>query len=64
MLRVDMSDFAGKTKFAEYRVFSVGDQKSGYKIRVEEYRGNAGENFSLFQDWAICRHLIFDPSKV
>ncbi|XP_056010014.1 fibrinogen C domain-containing protein 1-like [Ostrea edulis] len=47
MLRVDMSDFAGKTRYAEYRVFSVGNQSSRFKITVDEYRGNAGNAMAV-----------------
>ncbi|XP_062608020.1 ryncolin-1-like isoform X2 [Saccostrea cucullata] len=46
-LRVDMSDFGGKRRYAEYRVFSVGDRSSRYKLTVEEYHGDAGDSMAL-----------------
>nr|XP_011436832.2 ryncolin-4 [Crassostrea gigas] len=43
-LRVDMSDFENENRFAYYRVFSVGNKDSGYKLTVGEYQGNAGDS--------------------
>lgn len=42
-LRVDMSDFNNESRFAYYRIFSVGNKDSGYKLTVGEYKGNAGK---------------------
>ena len=36
-LRVDMSDFEGHYKNAQYRYFSVGDSTTNYKLRVGGY---------------------------
>lgn len=44
-LRVDMSDFSNKSRFAHYRIFSVGNKNSGYRLTVGEYEGNAGTMF-------------------
>lgn len=41
-LRVVMSDFKNKKRFAYYRIFSVGNKSSGYRLIVGEYEGNAG----------------------
>lgn len=38
-----MSDFENENRFAYYRVFSVGNKDSGYKLTVGEYQGNAGK---------------------
>uniref|UniRef100_K1QLC8 Fibrinogen C domain-containing protein 1 n=1 Tax=Magallana gigas TaxID=29159 RepID=K1QLC8_MAGGI len=43
-LRVDMSDFSKKSRFAYYRIFSVGNKTSGYRLTVGEYEGNAGDS--------------------
>nr|XP_022324569.1 fibrinogen C domain-containing protein 1-like [Crassostrea virginica]XP_022324570.1 fibrinogen C domain-containing protein 1-like [Crassostrea virginica]XP_022324571.1 fibrinogen C domain-containing protein 1-like [Crassostrea virginica] len=43
-LRVDMSDFKNKRRYAYYRIFSVGNKASGYKLTVGEYHGNAGDS--------------------
>lgn len=40
-LRVDLRD-QGKTAYAVYDKFSVGDAKTRYKLRVEGYSGTAG----------------------
>lgn len=41
-LRVDMSDFKPQRRYAFYRIFSVGNKASGYRLTVGEYEGNAG----------------------
>lgn len=41
-LRIDMSDFAGESRYAVYRRFSVGDESQGFKLLIEDYIGNAG----------------------
>lgn len=40
-LRVDLRDH-GKTAYAVYDKFSVGDAKTRYKLKVEGYSGTAG----------------------
>lgn len=42
-LRVDMSDFNNESRFAYYRIFSVGNKDSGYRLTVGDYEGNAGK---------------------
>lgn len=49
-LRVDMSDFSKKSRFAYYRIFSVGNKTSGYRLTVGEYEGNAG---TMFIRWKV-----------
>ncbi|XP_034302850.2 microfibril-associated glycoprotein 4-like [Magallana gigas] len=46
-LRVDMSDFKNESRFAYYRTFFVGNKDSGYKLKVEEYEGNAGDSMAI-----------------
>ena len=41
-LRVDMSDFKNQSRYAYYRIFSVGNKASGYLLTIGEYEGNAG----------------------
>ncbi|XP_022323789.1 fibrinogen C domain-containing protein 1-like [Crassostrea virginica] len=43
-LRVDMSDFENQTRYAYYRLFSVGNKASGYRLTIGEYEGNAGDS--------------------
>ena len=45
-LRIDMSDFDGNSRYAEYRTFEVGNEASGYVLDVVSYSGNAGDSFS------------------
>ena len=46
-LRVDMSDFINNRRYAHYRIFSVGNKASGYRLTVGEYNGNAGKDFYI-----------------
>ncbi|XP_065937089.1 ryncolin-2 [Magallana gigas] len=46
-LRIDMSDFAGESRYAVYRRFSVGDEGQGFKLLIEDYIGNAGDCMSF-----------------
>ncbi|XP_071501357.1 uncharacterized protein [Diadema antillarum] len=44
-LRVDLGDFQMNERFAKYKVFSVGDERSNYTLKVERYdaSSNAGD---------------------
>ncbi|KAI4878853.1 hypothetical protein NFI96_000549 [Prochilodus magdalenae] len=42
-LRVDLWDFEGGSAFAQYQDFRLGNEKSGYKLHVGAYSGNAGD---------------------
>uniref|UniRef100_A0A667IBF5 Tenascin n=1 Tax=Lynx canadensis TaxID=61383 RepID=A0A667IBF5_LYNCA len=44
-LRVDLRDH-GKTAYAVYDRFSVGDAKTRYKLKVEGYSGTAGDSLA------------------
>lgn len=43
-LRADMQSFNGEKAYAVYSNFSVGDEASKYKLEVNGYSGNSGEN--------------------
>ncbi|CAF92959.1 unnamed protein product, partial [Tetraodon nigroviridis] len=46
-LRVVLEDFDGKTAFANYGSFSVGDECSGYQLTVDGFSdGGAGDGLS------------------
>ncbi|KAM9315163.1 fibrinogen-like protein 1 [Pholidichthys leucotaenia] len=42
-MRVDMEDFEGNQRFAEYKNFRVDDEKDQYQLHLGEYLGNAGD---------------------
>jgi hypothetical protein len=42
-LRINMEDFDNNVKYATYKQFAVGDEKSVYKLTVGGYQGDAGE---------------------
>lgn len=41
-LRVNMDDFDGNHRYAEYDSFSVSDERNGYRLHVNGYTGNVG----------------------
>jgi hypothetical protein len=43
-LRVDMWDWDGKTRYAEYGTFTVGPASDGYRLDVGDYTGDAGRH--------------------
>ena len=49
-LRVDMQDFEGNSRFAQYSSFSVGDSVSKYTLSVSGYSGTAGDSLTAQQN--------------
>ena len=43
-LRVDLSDYEGHQKYAQYRYFSVDDASANYKLNIGGYWGTAGDS--------------------
>ena len=43
-LRIDMQDFEGNSRYAQYSSFSVGDSVSKYTLSVSGYSGTAGDS--------------------
>ena len=42
-LRVDLADFGGNCKYAQYSFFSVGNSGTNYRLNVAGYTGTAGD---------------------
>ncbi|XP_029365790.1 fibrinogen-like protein 1 [Echeneis naucrates] len=42
-LRINMEDFEGNQRFAEYKNFRVDEEKDQYQLHLGEYTGNAGD---------------------
>ena len=42
-LRVDLGDFDGNRKYAQYNFFSVNNNRTNYKLEIGAYSGNAGD---------------------
>ena len=42
-LRVDLGDFDGNKKYAQYNFFSVNNNLTNYRLDIGAYSGNAGE---------------------
>jgi len=41
-LRVDLADFEGQTRFAEYSDFTISSAADNYTLQIGAYAGNAG----------------------
>ena len=41
MLRVDLEDFEGETRHAEYNLFGVTSEKDNYRLILDNFSGNA-----------------------
>ena len=42
-LRVDMEDFDGQKRYAEYSTFSISSSADRYRLKVSGYTGDAGK---------------------
>lgn len=63
-IRVDMSDFDNESRFAYYRIFSIGNKESGYKLTIGEYEGNAGKQLhDLFRQIKLIHYRSIYPFK-
>ena len=48
-LRVDLGDFNGNTRYAQYTTFSVGDNYTEYTLTVGGYSGTAGDSLPVYR---------------
>eukprot|EP00079_Xenopus_tropicalis_P012917 XP_002940496.1 PREDICTED: fibrinogen-like protein 1 [Xenopus tropicalis] len=46
ILRVELVDFEGQRRFAQYKSFSVGDEETSYQMSCGEYTGTAGDSIT------------------
>ena len=46
-LRVDLADFGGAYKYAQYSFFSVGNSGTNYRLNVTGYTGTAGDALAV-----------------
>ena len=47
-LRVDLADFEGKSRYAEFTNFAVASEDNKYRLTVGSYSGTAGEYDAYF----------------
>lgn len=45
-LRIDLEDWNGFTKFADYATFAVGNESTNFLLNISGYNGDAGKNIS------------------
>ena len=50
VLRVDLEDFEGDIRYAEYTTFNVSDESEKYHLSVGGYRGTSGDSMSYEGD--------------
>ena len=50
VLRVDLEDFEGDIRYAEYTTFNVSDQSEKYRLSVGGYSGTSGDSMSYEGD--------------
>ncbi|KAM9856387.1 angiopoietin-related protein 7 [Aulostomus maculatus] len=44
VLRIELEDWEGETRYAEYGFFTVGNELNSYKLFLANYSGNAGDS--------------------
>ena len=49
VFRIDMEDYEGHRRFAEYTTFSVADESDNYRVTIDGYRGTAGDSLASTQ---------------
>ena len=52
-LRVDLGDFDGNTRYAQYTTFSVGNSTTEYTLTVGGYSGTAGDSLASGQHYGM-----------
>ena len=45
-LRVELEDFEGNKRYAEYEQFSISGEENGYKLNISGFSGDAGDSLS------------------
>ncbi|XP_038611155.1 fibrinogen-like protein 1 [Tachyglossus aculeatus] len=63
-LRIDLADFEGESRFAQYESFKVGDEKSSYMLTCGRYSGTAGDSLGVGSNpetewWGSHRKMKF-----
>ncbi|KAK3699450.1 hypothetical protein QZH41_018594 [Actinostola sp. cb2023] len=52
-LRVDLEDFEGNTRYAEYDSFNVADEADKYRLTIGNYSGNARDSLTYHNNMAF-----------
>ncbi|XP_046861533.1 angiopoietin-related protein 7-like [Xenia sp. Carnegie-2017] len=52
-LRVDLRDWSGNKRYAEYDYFAVKNENKKYQLSIGKYSGNAGDSLSYHKNMAF-----------
>ena len=55
-LRIELEDFTGQKRYAEYTTFSVRPATDNYRLTVGGYSGNAGMYMYALDKWQVLEH--------
>ena len=61
VLRVDLEDFEGDIRYAEYTTFNVSDESEKYRLSVGGYSGTSGDSMSYEGDSYWEAELVNKP---
>ena len=45
-IRIDLQDFDGSSRYAEYKTFKINSEKDLYRLEIGGYQGNAGDSMN------------------
>ena len=55
VLHIDLEDFEGEHRYAEYSDFRLGDEDEKYTLYIGSYSGNAGDSLAYHK--GMCNHF-------
>ena len=58
-LRVDMADFEGEVRYAQYYSFAVASEDAKYRLTLGSYSGNAGDYDAYLHYAVLITNIAF-----
>ena len=62
-LRIELMDYTGEWRYAEYSTFLVESEANKYRLTVSGYSGNAGYLFIVIFRFCICKYSFLYSLK-